>query len=94
MRLTLRLTMLWLMPLVLSMAAFSGCCRNAKPPTPGVVTVRQPCITKELQVALPQPSDPMTCSHQGHSVLDCLAHDVNLRDAWITKALANCGVRP
>ena len=93
MRSTLRSWLLLLMPVLLTVL-LGGCCKSPKPPAQPVVQVPVSCVSPAMAANKPPPPDPTTCSHQGHSVVDCLAHDVLVRDAYIIRLLANCGVKP
>lgn len=94
MRSTIYLLSILLM--VLSMAPGSGCRRSGAQPAPvqPVVVVRQSCLTKTLMESRPMGLDPTTLCGLRSSVVDCLAHQIELRDAFIARLIANCGVAP
>jgi hypothetical protein len=82
--------LLTLLSLALSMGPSIGCCKRGAMPEPHIVQVRERCLRQ------PPPASPdlTSCSRQGHDVKDCLAHEIEIRDAWIAAAWASCAVAP
>lgn len=81
-----------LLLLVLSTVPLTACCKGGKPPE-HIVTVRERCLR---QAAPLPPAATTSCYGQGteKQVRDCLAHEIEIRDAWIAAALASCKVKP
>lgn len=77
---------------VLSLALLPSCCKKSQTPV-AAPTVRQSCLTPELQASRPKPIEEtlMICLDQRNSAGDCVAHDLKVREAYIVRLLANCG---
>lgn len=79
---------------VLSLALLSGCCKRAvvTPPVSPVVEVLRSCLTPAILAARPAPiaTTLTTCLSQGNDAMDCLANGNEVRDAYITRLIANC----
>lgn len=84
--------------LVLSLGLLPSCCRKpqTREPVQPVVEVRSSCVTPELRADRPKPIDEtlMLCLDQGNRAEDCITHDARVREAYIERVLANCGVKP
>lgn len=80
--------------LALFMALSPSCCK--RPPTRDPVRptteILRSCLTPELLAARPPPivETLVTCSSQGNSPEDCVAHDDRVREAYIERLVANC----
>lgn len=82
--------------LVLSLAASPSCCKRQLLPDPvRPVQALRSCVTPEIRADRPKPIAEalMTCSDQGNSPEDCIAHDDKVREAYIVRLLANCGAK-
>ena len=84
--------------LVLSLALSPSCCKRqqTQEPVHPVVEVPISCLSPEVLASRPKPIEEtlMRCLDQGNSAEDCITHDARVREAYIERVLANCGVKP
>ena len=86
--------LLMLLSTVLSMAPLTGCCHAGAQPVQPTVQVPTRCLSPKILASRPRPLDPTILCGPGISVVDCLAHEIELRDAYIARLVANCGGTP